>query len=305
MSPPAPTAEANARAARLAGFAFALVGAVAFSGKAILAKLMYRHGVDAVLVLFWRMAFAIPFFMLMVWWSGRGKPHLDTRTLVRVLMLGFFGYYLASYLDFLGLEYVSASLERLILYLNPTIVLLLGMVFFHKRATRWQLWAMAVSYCGVVLAFAHEVGFEGARTAIGGALVFGSAVSYAVYLSGSGQLVQRLGSLRLVGWASSVACILCIVQGLVLKPWPVLMATPAPVLWLSALNATVCTVIPMLLVMMGIERLGSATAAQVGMVGPMSTVIMGVLILGEPFTVWMGLGTALVLVGVAMLARQR
>ena len=290
---------------RLWGFAFALVGAVAFSGKAILAKLMYRHGVDATLVLFWRMAFAIPFFVAMAWWGGRGQDAMDRRLLGRVLLLGFFGYYLASYLDFLGLQYVSASLERLILYLNPTIVLLIGLVFLHKQVTRWQLLAMAVSYAGVLLAFVHEVSFDGAQTALGAALVFASAVSYAVYLSGSGELVKRLGSLRLVGWASMVACVLCIVQGFVLKDLPTLAATPVPVLWLSVLNALVCTVIPMLLVMMGIERLGSTTAAQVGMVGPMSTVIMGVLILGEPFTVWMGLGTALVLAGVAMLARPR
>ena len=308
MSSTAVAAEATARAARLTGFACALVGAVAFSGKAILAKLMYRHGADAVLVLFWRMAFAIPFFLLMVWWSGRGKERIDTRTLVRVLMLGFFGYYLASYLDFLGLEYVSASLERLILYLNPTIVLLLGMVFFHKRATRWQLWAMAVSYCGVVLAFAHEVGFEG----------HAHGHRWGAGLRQRGELCRlpqrqrpdgaapgfaASGGLGQLGGLSCCASL----QGLIAQA----LARPAGHAGAGAVVGRrlqchrVCTVIPMLLVMMGIERLGSATAAQVGMVGPMSTVIMGVLILGEPFTVWMGLGTALVLVGVAMLARQR
>lgn len=290
---------------RWAGLAFAIVGAVAFSGKAILAKLMYRHGVDAVLVLFWRMAFAGPFFVVMAWWAGRGREPLDRRTLGRVLLLGFFGYYLASFLDFLGLQYVTASLERLILYLNPTIVLVLGLLLFGKTVSRWQMLAMAVSYAGVILAFAHEVRFDGARTVLGAALVFASAVSYALYLSGSGELVQRLGSMRLVGWASSVACALCVIQGFVLKDLPTLAATPTPVLWMSVLNALVCTVVPMLLVMMGIERLGAGLAAQVGMVGPMSTVLMGVFLLGEPFTVWMGLGTMLVLAGVAMLARPR
>lgn len=294
-----------AQARRRWGLAFAIVGAIAFSGKAILAKLMYRHGVDAVMVLFWRMAFALPFFLVMARHAGRGKPPLDGRDLRQILLLGFFGYYLASYLDFLGLQYVSASLERLILYLNPTLVLLIGWFWHGRKVGRGQIIALVVSYLGVVLAFAHEVRFDGLRTAIGGALVFGSALSYAIYLSGSQAAVQRLGSLRLVGWASSVACLLCIVQGFVLKTPAELGATPGPVLGWSMLNATVCTVVPMLLVMMGIERLGSTTAAQVGMVGPVSTVLMGVWVLGEPFTLWMALGTGLVMTGVALLVRLR
>lgn len=318
VTPPIPDHEivqARRRRRWWVGWACALVGAVAFSGKAILAKLMYRHGVDATTVLFWRMAIAVPFFVAMAVWSGRGQARLDGPSLGRVVLLGFFGYYLASYLDFLGLTYISASLERLILYLNPTVVLILGVLVHRKRVSQGQLWAMGLSYLGVVLAFAHEIRFDdgggggghrgGMHTAWGSLLVFGSAVSYAVYLSGSGELVRRLGSLRLVGWASSVACVLCIVQGLWVGGEAVVTATPTPVLWLSVLNGLLCTVVPMLLVMMGVERLGATTASQIGMVGPMSTVLMGVWVLGEPFTVWMGVGTALVLAGVALLARSR
>lgn len=286
------------------GLLLASAGAIAFSGKAIVAKLMYRHGVDAVQVLFLRMLMAMPLFMLLAWWAGRGKPPLSRREGGTVLLLGFTGYYLASFLDFLGLQYISASLERLILYLNPTIVLLIGWLAYRRRVTGRQLLALAVGYAGVALVFGRELSFEGPRVALGTALVFGSAVSYAVYLVLSGEAVRRLGSARLSGLASSVACVLCIVQFFVLRPVSALQV-PEPVLWMSLLNATVCTVAPVLMVMMAIERIGASMASQVGMIGPMSTLAMGVVILGEPFTPWLAVGTALVLGGVWLLTRWR
>lgn len=283
-----------------------MLGAVAFSGKAIIIKLAYRHGVDAVTLLMLRMLFALPFFLAIVWWSSRrATVALTRKDWLGVLWLGFTGYYLASFLDFAGLQYISASLERLVLYLNPTIVLLLGRVVFGKTLSLRQAVGMAISYSGVLLVFGHEVGLQGSDAALGAVLVLGSAISYALYLSYSGELVQRLGSLRLVGLATSVACVFCIAQYLLLRPLDQALAVATPVLWLSLLNATACTVVPVLLVMMAIERIGSGLAAQVGMVGPMSTLIMGVLILGEPFTAWIVAGTVLVLAGVYVCSRGR
>lgn len=288
-----------------AGLALAVAGAVAFSGKAIVAKLLYRHGVDAVTVLFFRMLFALPFFLAMAWWASRGKALLTSQDKRMVLLLGVTGYYLASFLDFLGLQYISASLERLILYLNPTLVLAISVVMFGQRVGARQLAAIGVSYTGVLLVFGHEVGSQGPHAVLGTLLVFGSAVSYAVYLAYSGAVVQRLGSLRLVGLASTVACALCIGQFFVLRSVDVALSVPPPVIWLSVLNATACTVAPVLMVMMAIERIGPTLAAQTGMVGPMSTLLMGVAILGEPFTPWIAAGTLLVLVGIWLLARAR
>ena len=282
----------------------AMLGAIGFSGKAIIVKLAYRHGVDAVTLLMWRMLLSMPFFLALAWWAGRGKPPLTRRDLRDIAVLGFTGYYLASYLDFAGLAYITASLERLILYLNPTLVLLLSVVFFHHRLQARQVVAMAVSYAGVVAVFAHELHFDGARTALGAALVFGSAVSYAIYLALSGSVVQRLGALRLTGLASSVACVLCITQFLVLRPLSTFMV-PEPVLWLSLLNATACTVAPVLLVMLAIARIGAPLSSQVGMVGPMSTLLMGVVILGEPMNGWIAVGTALVLGGVFLVGLRK
>ncbi|GIX23505.1 MULTISPECIES: DMT family transporter [Caldimonas] len=286
------------------GLLLAAAGAVAFSGKAIIVKLSYRYGVDAVTVIMYRMLFALPLFVLLAWWSGRGRPALSRRDWLGIAGLGFSGYYLASFLDFLGLQYISASLERLILYLNPTLVLALGAVLFGKRVQARQIVAIAVSYAGVLLVFGQEVSFEGPNVLLGALLVFASAVSYAVYLVYSGEMVQRLGSMRLVGWASTVACVLCIVQFLLVRPLAAAVV-PSEVLWLAVLNATACTVAPVLMVMMAIERIGAAAAAQTGMIGPLSTLALGVLVLGEPFTPWIAAGTVLVLAGVWLLTKWR
>jgi drug/metabolite transporter (DMT)-like permease len=213
------------------------------------------------------------------------------------LGLGFSGYYLSSFLDFLGLQYISASFERLILYLNPTLVLLLGWVLYKRKISYRQGVAMAVSYSGVLLVFGHEVSLVGDNVALGAALVFASAITYAIYLSYSGQLVQRLGALRLAGLATTVACVLCILQFALLKPASALEVAPE-VIWLSMLNATACTVLPVLMVMMAIERIGPGLTSQIGMIGPMSTLTMGALLLNEPFNAWTLMGTALVLGGV-------
>jgi drug/metabolite transporter (DMT)-like permease len=286
------------------GLLLAVLGSIAFSGKAIIVKLAYRHGVDAVTLIMYRMLFALPMFLLLAWWAGRGQPALPRRDVRMVVLLGFCGYYLASFLDFAGLQFISASLERLILYLNPTIVLLLGVFVFHRKVQRKQLIALAVSYCGVLLVFGHEVTLQGAHVAMGAALVFGSAVSYAVYLVYSGEEVQRLGALRLTGLATSVACLLCLVQFVVLRPMSAALVAPE-VVWLSVLNATLCTFAPVVMVMMAIERIGATLAAQTGMIGPLSTILMGVLILGEPFTAWVAAGTLLVLAGIWLLAKAR
>jgi drug/metabolite transporter (DMT)-like permease len=287
-----------------AGLALAAAGSIAFSGKAIIVKLAYRHGVDAVTLIMFRMLFSLPLFLALAWWAGRGKAPLTRQDCKVVAGLGFSGYYLASFLDFAGLQYISASLERLILYLNPTLVLAFSVLLFKQRVSWQQLAALALSYAGVLAVFGHEASQTGVHSVLGAALVFGSALSYAVYLVYSQAHVKRLGALRLTGWATSVACVLCILQFLLLKPLSAAAVAPA-VLGLSLLNATLCTFAPVLMVMMAIERVGAAVTAQTGMIGPISTIAMGVFILGEPLNVWIGLGTLLVLSGVWLLARTR
>lgn len=289
--------------AHTGGMVLALAGAIAFSGKAIIVKLSYRYGVDAVTVIMYRMLFALPFFVAMAWWASR-QPHalanpLSRRDLLAISGLGFLGYYLASFLDFLGLQTITASLERLILYLNPTLVMLLSAAIYKHRLQARRVWAMAISYGGVLVVFAHEVSFSGEGVVTGSAFVLVSALSYALYLMFSGQMVKRIGALRLVGLASIVACLCCLLQFAILRPWAA-AEVQQQVLWLALLNATACTVAPVVLVMLAIERIGAALTSQVGMVGPMVTLMLGVLVLGEPLNGWIGLGTLLVLGGVYM-----
>ena len=290
----------------MSGLVLAVAGAIAFSGKAIIVKLSYLHGVDAATVIMYRMLFALPFFVAMGVWAERQaiarENPLTRRDVIDIVGLGFVGYYLSSYLDFLGLQYITASLERLILYLNPTLVMLLGWAVYKKPIHPVRLLAMAISYSGVLLVFSHELSLTGADVALGSSLVFGSAVSYAVYLLYSGQLVQRIGSLRLVGWATSVACVCCIAQFVVLRPLSA-ADVPVEVLWLGVLNAVACTVAPVLMVMMAVERIGAALTAQTGMIGPMSTIALGVLLLDEPLNLWIGMGTLLVVSGVFIVSK--
>lgn len=294
----------TATTVRPLGLALALAGAIGFSGKAILAKLMYQHGADAVTVVALRMLMALPMFMALAVWAGRGQPALGRRDLLAVLGLGFSGYYASSMLDFYGLMYISASLERLILYLGPTIVMALSVLWVRRPVARRQWVAAAISYLGVAVVFGRELRAEGSHIALGAALVFASAVSYSIYMIASGELVQRIGALRLTGLASSAACAFCLLHFVAVRPMAALLV-PEPVFWLSALNAVACTVAPVLMVMMAIERIGSALAAQVGMIGPVSTIGMGVWLLGEPFTPVLLIGTVLVMAGVALASSRR
>ncbi|WP_310628658.1 DMT family transporter [Limnohabitans sp.] len=290
----------------LSGLLLAAVGAIAFSGKAIIVKLSYVYGVDAVTVIMYRMLFALPFFIAMGLWAerqaiARANP-LTRRDVLSIAGLGFVGYYLSSYLDFLGLQYITASLERLILYLNPTLVVLLGWVLYKKPVQPIRMVAMGVSYSGVLLVFAHELTLSGADVALGSGLIFASAITYAVYLIFSGQMVNRIGALRLVGWATSVACVCCILQFVLLRPISAAQV-PVAVLGLALLNALACTVAPVLMVMMAIERIGAALTAQTGMIGPMATIALGVWVLNEPLNIWIGAGTLLVLSGVFIVSK--
>jgi drug/metabolite transporter (DMT)-like permease len=287
------------------GIACAAFGAIGFSGKAIIVKLGYRYGADAISMLVLRMGLAFPFFAVLAVVASRrrGVAVLSNGDRLKILVLGFLGYYLASFLDFLGLEHVSASLERLILYLNPTLVLLIGLMFLHRRTNPRQIVALIVGYSGVVVAFAHDLRLGGGNIALGGLLVFASALSYAIYLVVSGELVQRVGTLRLTAYASCVAALCCVVHFALTRPIASLATMPAPVYGLSLLNATACTVLPVFAVMISVSRLGAGVASQIGMVGPVSTIVLADLFLDERMGLFQIVGTALVLVGVFIVSQ--
>jgi drug/metabolite transporter (DMT)-like permease len=287
----------------LTGLALAVAGSVLFSAKAVVVKLAYLHGVDAETLLALRMLLALPFFAGALWWTSRGAAPLSGRDHLLLLAIGVLGYYAASYLDFLGLQYISAALERLILYLNPTLVLLLSVFVLGRIATRFDLVALLLSYGGIVLVFWHDVRLESEGVALGALLVFGATICYACYLVLSGEIVRRVGPIRLTAYAMCVATVAVLLQFLLLRPLASL-AQPAPVLWLSLVNAVLCTVLPVFATMMAVARIGAGSVALAGMIGPISTIALGYVFLGEAISGWQLTGTALVLAGVFVLSRK-
>ena len=177
-----------------AGLALAIIGSILFSAKAVIVKLAYRYGVDAATLLTLRMALSLPFFIVALAWSSRGAQPLSHTDHMRLIFIGLLGYYAASYLDFLGLQYVTAALERLILYLSPTLVVVLSSFVLRKHFGRYEWGALALCYGGILLVFWHDASLEGGQVLLGSGLVFASAVCYAIYLIMSGELVQRLGA---------------------------------------------------------------------------------------------------------------
>jgi drug/metabolite transporter (DMT)-like permease len=293
------------RQAFLGGLLLAVVGAVFFSAKAIVAKLMYRYQVDAVMVITLRMVFAFPMFLAVAIWKARSEPALARADWVRIVVLGLTGYYLSSFLDFLGLQYISAGLERLILFLTPSFVMLIAF-FVFKRRVGWVEWiALLVSYSGTVLVLMHDLHTGGSNVILGSCLVLGSAFCYSIYLIGSGELVRRVGAIRLVAYAMCVSTVACVIQFLVLRQPEVLLAQAAGVYQLSLFNAVFCTVLPVFLTMIAVARIGAPTAAQAGLVGPVSTLFMGAMLLDEPITAIQLVGTALVLSGIWLLSRKK
>ena len=287
----------------LLGLALAIVGAALFSGKAIVVKLAYRYGVDATTLIALRMLFSAPFFAVVyLWTAGKAAP-MSRADHLRLIAIGLLGYYAASYLSFLGLMYVSAALERLILYLTPTLVLLFSVLFLSKRLQRVDLVALSLAYGGIVLVFWHDLRLEGRGILMGSALVFGSAICYASYLVMSGELVRRIGAIRLTAYASIVSTVAVLIQFAALNPLASLVQ-PAEVYWLSLVNGLFCTVLPMFATMMAVERIGAGSTSLAGMVGPVVTIALAHVFLGEPVSGSQLAGTALVLAGIFVLSRK-
>lgn len=300
-----PTAtDATARKVFLTGLAIGVGGAILFSTKAIVAKLIYRHHVDAVTLIAFRMLFSLPFFLAVALWKMRTEIPLSLVERSRIVLLGLVGYYLSSFLDFLGLQYISAGLERLILFLTPSFVLLISVFFLNKKISRLEWLALATSYFGMVLVFIHDARVGGTNVLLGGAFVLGSAVTYALYLLASGEMVRRVGALRLVSYAMCVSSAACILQFLVLRPIATLIQ-PIEVYGLSMFNAVFCTVLPVFMTMIAVARIGAGTASQAGMIGPVSTLFLGAVILDEPITGIQLAGTALVLTGIYLLSQKK
>lgn len=295
----------TARALRV-GQVMAAVAAVLFSAKAILAKFLYAYDIDAITLMALRMGLSLPVFAVVaVIETRRARARGDTlgrRDLAWIVLLGFLGYYLSSFLDFWGLEYVTVSLERLILFLTPTLVAVISLVWLGKPVSARQWAVMAASYAGLMLVFVENLRFGGAAVGFGAGLVFAAALSYALYLILSGELVRRIGSLRLVAYAMCVSTVLTLAHFLMSHP-PDRLVLPLPVYGLSAINALACTVLPVYLTMFAIQRIGAPATAQFSVLGPVSLVFLGAWLLDEPVTALQLAGTAIVIAAMLWFTR--
>jgi len=289
------------------GIVCAVLGVLAFSFRPILIKLSYAaHPVSPNTLLFLRMALSLPFFLVIAWFLRNQTPALARRDWAAVAGLGFLGYYAASFLDFIGLQYVGAGVGRLILFLYPMMVLTLSFFFLKKTPTRREVAALVMSYAGIALVVSDQVGTsgEGKLFLFGVLLVFASALCYAVYLVAGSQVVKRVGSMRFTAYSMAVATVPALIQFFALEPMSALQL-PANVWTYAIILATVSTVLPLFLQAEALRRIGATEFALVGAVSPVSVAIMSALGLGEPFGLPQVAGAALVIGGVLLVSLKR
>ncbi|MGD9172132.1 MAG: DMT family transporter [Candidatus Thiodiazotropha sp.] len=293
----------------LIGTAFILLGAIGFSAKSVLIKLAYAQSaqIDAITLMALRMLMALPFFLALALWGSKTKGKTHSREeWIGLLLLGTLGYYLASLLDFQGLLYISAGLERLILFLYPTLVVFLAALIYRKPIGKRQRQALLLSYAGIVLVVGTNPQALTTETLLGSLLVFGSAVAFAVYLTGSGHLIPRFGSRRFTAYSMSAACVVTVLHFLATKPVEQLIPS-TEIFGLALALALISTVAPAFLMSAGIRRIGASNAAIIGTVGPVSTLILAYLVLDESLGPIEIIGSLMVLAGVVIvsLAKQR
>ena len=297
----------SAAAYRSWGVAFAVIGVLAFSLRPILIKLSYAaHPVSPNTLLFLRMALSLPFFLVIAWWLRNQQPALTRRDWAAVAGLGFLGYYAASFLDFLGLQYVGAGVGRLILFLYPTMVLSLAFLFLKKTPTHREIVSRVMSYAGIALVVSDQIGTsgEGKLVLLGVLLVFASALCYAVYLVAGSQVVKRVGSMRFTAYSMAVATAPALLQFFALEPASAL-ALPANVWAYAIILATVSTVLPLFLQAEALRRIGANHFALIGALGPVTTVLADFALLEGSLTMAKILGGALVISGVLLVSLKR
>jgi drug/metabolite transporter (DMT)-like permease len=288
------------------GMLFALGGVISFAFRPVIIKLGYEAApVSATTLLFLRMALSFPFFAAVAAWMRGGAP-IARRDWIGIVALGFLGYYLASLLDFLGLQYVSAGLGRLIMFVYPTIVVILSAIFLAKRPTRREIGALALTYAGIALVMSAKLGAgpEQRLFLLGALLIFGASTSYAIYLVTGSQLVKRVGSMRFTAYTMMVSTVPALVQFALLET-PASLVLPGRLWAYAALLAVACTVLPVFLVAEALKRIGANHFALIGALGPVTTVLADFLFLEGGLTPVQLLGGALVIGGVLLVSIRR
>jgi drug/metabolite transporter (DMT)-like permease len=289
----------------LLGAFLVVLSAIGFSIKAIFVKLAYVYAVDAVTLLTLRMAFSLPFFVIAAIWVNQNNQlvTLTKHDIITVIILGFLGYYLASFLDFLGLAYVSAGLERLILFLYPTLVVVLSLLFYRKPLKKREMLALLLSYIGIALVFQHDLEImQQPNLWLGAGLVFGSALSYALFLIGSGKSIAKLGAMRFMSYSMIVACFAVLFQYFLMRPFEIAFSLEKPIYQLAFAMAIISTVLPAFLLAAGIRQIGASRASLISSIGPITTIFLAYVFLNEPISLIQIIGSFFVLIGVLLVS---
>lgn len=292
----------------VSGVLITLLGAMMFSTKAIFVKLAFQHTrVDALSLLALRMVFSLPFYLVIAWWAWKRQAvRLTGRQLTYIFGLGLMGYYLSSLFDFMGLEYISAGLERLILFLYPTFAVLINLFIFKQKISSIQQRALLLTYAGILLAFISELKLTAGSPAViwGSFLIFLCAVTYSIYIVGTGRLVQQVNSTIFTAYAMLAATAGIFLHFIIRGNYSVVHMEPS--LWLyGSLLAIIATVIPSFLLSEGMKRIGSNNVAIILAIGPVSTILQAWLFLGEKITWLQIIGTLLVIAGVMLIGWKR
>lgn len=285
------------------GVAIGVLGVVLFSSKAVMVKLSYDYHVDPISILLLRMLFSFPFYAVIAYMYRNQNSHIkvSVKDYSWIVFFGFIGYYLASYFDFVGLTYIKASLERIILFLYPTIVILFNRIFLKQSITRVQTGAIALTYLGIVIAFSDEVVVSGSDAYLGGFFILLSAMTYASFLVGSGWLIPKFGVMKFTAYAMIVSCICVFVHYSLISEID-LFSFSWEVYFLGFLIAIFATVIPSFLVSASIKMISSSNFAIVAGTGPISTIILAAIFLNESLTLLQLFGAFVVIIGILLVS---
>ncbi|MFK7899920.1 MAG: DMT family transporter [Cyclobacteriaceae bacterium] len=283
---------------RFLGVAYAVVGIFLFSAKAVLVKLAYKAEATSMHLLLFRMSFALPFYIIITLFiTPKKKNGLTKKHYAWLLFFGLWGYYIASFLDFMGLQYIKAGLERIILFVYPTMVLILSSIFLKKNISKNQLWAIIITYIGVFITFWGELDLQSDSLYLGAGLIFLSALTYAAYLVGSDWLIPSFGVMRFTSYAMIIAC-LAVISHYLLTDRSDFMIYGNEVYFYGFLMAMFCTIIPSYLVSASIKKLGASTFAVFGSLGPFSTILLAYFFLAETLSWVQVIGAVIVITGV-------
>jgi drug/metabolite transporter (DMT)-like permease len=287
------------------GVILILIGAACFSTKAIFVKLSLHHGIDGITALMFRMLFALPYYLGVLIFSPALKmQHLKNAPWGKLLGIGLVGYYLASLFDFLGLQYIQANLERLIVFVYPTLVLVLGAIIFKRVITKNQLIAVGITYSGILIAcMSQDFELTGKGVGLGIFYVFLSALAYAFYLVYSDGLIKQMGTIAFNCLSMLISTVAVLVHFGILYGFK-LTGYDWQVYMYGALMGLIATIIPTLALTKGISLIGSSNAAILSTFGPVATILMSYFILHESFSLVQGIGTFLVILGVLYLGMK-